>query len=259
MYPCILHVDGKAIDAQNKPITDHTLVSACGPAQCNPGYTSPTGNFVIPVALHINPDIYSAQVHVRVDKAAFYYALPKGAKGPAVDLGNLRVLDMPAMGPKLNVDRKGVPAQTVTNGDVTLDVPDGTYVRLDIESNLAGEHGKEFRALTIPSNFLPEFADASLGIKAMYALEPFECSFETPGAQAMQVKVRLSFANALKLAAGAAVDVLALGTYIYPDWITPAAFEKVATAHVSADGSKIEFDKDEGLPYLTWVALRPAS
>ena len=40
------------------------------------------------------------------------------------------------------------------------------------QSNLAGDHGKEFRALTIPSAFMGEFAAASLGIKAMYALEP---------------------------------------------------------------------------------------
>jgi hypothetical protein len=258
MYPCILHIDGKAIDANDKAIEDHTLVSACGPTQCNPGYTSATGAFAIPVGLHINPDVYSAQVHVRPDKAAFYYALPKGTKGPVVDMGSLRVLDMPATGPKLNVNRMGVPAQTVTSGEVTLDVPDGVYVRLDVESNLAGDHGKEFRALTIPSNFMAEFADASLGIKVMYALEPFESSYEIPGTPAKPANVRLTFANSAKLAAGAAVDVLALGTYIYPDWLTPATFQKVASAHVSADGSKVELDKDEGLPYLTWVALRPA-
>jgi len=257
-FPCILHIDGRGIDKDNNPIEDMTLVSACGPTQCNPGYTSATGGFAIPVGLHINPDVYSAQVHVRPDKAAFYYALPKDAKGPAVDLGNLRVLDMPATGPKLNVNRMGTPAQTVTSNDVTLDVPDGIYVRVDVESNLAGDHGKEFRALTIPSAFMGEFAAASLGIKAMYALEPFESSFETTGATMKNVNVRLTFANTTKLPSGSAVDVLALGTYIYPDWLKPATFEKVASAHVSADGSKIEMDKDEGLPYLTWVAVRPA-
>ena len=257
-FPCILHVDGKAIDEKGNAIQNMTLVSACGPTQCNPGYTNDTGKFAIPVGLHINPDVYSAQVHVRPDKAAFYYALPKDAKGPGVDLGNLRVLDMPATGPKLNVNRMGAPAQTVTSNDVTLDVPDGIYVRVDVESNVAGDHGKEFRALTIPGSFMPEFADASLGIKAMYALEPFESSFETPGAMAKNVNVRLTFANTAKLPSGSAVDVLALGTYIYPDWLKPATFEKVASAHVSADGSKIEMDKDEGLPYLTWVAVRPA-
>jgi len=160
---CILHIDGSAIDSKGNPVEGHTLVSACGPTQCNPGYTSAAGTFQIPVGLHLVPSVYSAQVHVRPDKAAFYYALPKDAKGPTVDLGKLRVLDMPLTGPALNVDRMGTPAQTVTSGDVTLDVPDGIYVRLDVESNLAGDHGKQFRALTIPDNFMADFVDASLG------------------------------------------------------------------------------------------------
>jgi hypothetical protein len=45
---------------------------------------------------------------------------------------------------------------------------------------------------------------------------------------------------------------------VYPDWVTPAAFEKVASAHVSADGSRVELDPGEGLPHLTWIALRPS-
>ena len=255
---CILHIDGRAVDAMGAPIATHTLVSACGPAQCAPGYTSSSGAFSIPVGLHLDPDVYSAQLHVRPDRAAFYYALPKGAPGPVIDLGELRVLDLPAHGPLLSVVRTGAPAQAVTSGDVTLEVADGVYVRLDVESNLAGDHGREFRALAIPGNFVPDFADASLGVVAMYAFEPFESSFEVPGAPARPVTVRLSFDNAGRFAAGAAVDVLALGTYVYPDWVTPAAFEKVATAHVTGDGAKVVLDAGEGLLHLTWVALRAA-
>jgi len=96
-------------------------------------------------------------------------------------------------------------------------------------------------------------------VKALYALEPFESSYETPGANAKQAMVRLSFANTAKLAAGSAVDVLALGTYIYPDWIPPASFTKVASAHVSMDGKTIAMDTGEGVPYLTWFAIKPAS
>jgi hypothetical protein len=40
------------------------------------------------------------------------------------------------------------------------------------------------------------------------------------------------------------------------DWVTPAAFEPVANARVTADGTRIELDSGEGLRYLTWVALR---
>jgi hypothetical protein len=255
---CILRIQGRAVDAAGAPIATHTLASACGPSQCSPGSTAGDGTFAIDVGFHIDPDVYSVQLHVRPDQTAFYFALPKGATGPVVDMGALRVLPMPAHGPLLDVDRNGAPAQTVTSGDVTLDVPEGVYVRLDVESNLAGDHGREFRALTIARNFMEEFADDIVGVQAMYALEPFESSFDYPAPRSMAALVRLSFANTAALAAGTPVDVLALGSYVYPDWVKPAAFEKVASAHVSADGSRIELDPGEGLPHLTWIALRPS-
>jgi hypothetical protein len=74
-----------------------------------------------------------------------------------------------------------------------------------------------------------------------------------------EVKVQLSFANATNLPASSAVDVLELGSYVYPDWITPAKFTKVASAHVSADGKTITMDSGEGVLHLTWAALKPAS
>ena len=255
---CILRIDGRAIDENGAPIAPHTLASACGPEQCAPGYTASDGAFAIPVGVHLDPSLYSVQLHVRPDRTAFYFALPKSAPGPVVDMGVLRVLRMPPHGPLLDVNPSGAAAQTLASGDVTLDVPDGVYVRLDVESNLAGDHGREFRALTIASNFIDEFADGVGGIRALYALEPFESSFEYPGAHPMPALVRLSFVNTASIAAGAAVDVLALGTYVYPEWVAPAALEKVASAHVSADGSSIELDPGEGLPHLTWIALRPS-
>ena len=255
---CVLRIDGRAIDESDAPVAPHTLASACGPAACSPGFTGSDGAFAIPVGFHLDPGVYSVQMHVRPDRAAFYFALPGDALGPVVDMGALRVLDMPAHGPLLDVDRSGAPSQTVTSGDVTLEVPEGVYVRLDVESNLAGDHGREFRALTIAPRFIDEFSDGMTGVQAMYALEPFESSFEYPASGATPALVRLSFANTAGLEAGAGVDVLALGTYIYPGWVKPAAFEKVASGHVSADGSKIELDPGEGLSHLTWIAIREA-
>ena len=257
---CITEVHGRAVDENGAPFAKGQLVSACGTVQCNPGFTDDTGVFTIPVGFHIVPGDYSVQVHDRVDLTAFYYALPSGTKGPVVDMGDVRSLAMPATGPELAVDRAGVPAQSVTSGDVTLDVPGNIYVRLDIESNLAENttpgKGRAFRALRIPDKFVSEFADPSLGVVAMYALEPFECSFEVAGVPDVPVNVRLGFVNSAHIPAGTAVDVLALGTYIYPDWIPPAAFTKVAKGHVSSDGARIDLDSGEGLPYLTWVAIR---
>lgn len=258
---CITEVHGRAIDETGAAVSAKQLVTACGAVQCNPGFTDDTGNFTIPVGLRIVPGDYSVQVHKRVDFTAFYFRLPPASPGPVIDIGTVRALPMPATGPALAIDRAGVPAQSVTSGDVTLDVPDGIYVRLDVESNLADTEtpgkGRAFRALKIPDALKKEYADPSLGASVVYAFEPFECTFEAAGVPDKPVNVRLSFANSASIAAGAAVDVLALGTYIYPDWIPPAEFTKVAKGHVSADGARIDLDPGEGLPYLTWVALRP--
>jgi hypothetical protein len=51
--------------------------------------------------------------------------------------------------------------------------------------------------------------------------------------------------------------VLALGSYLDVAWVRPATFEPVATARVSADGSRIELDAGQGIRRLTWIGLRP--
>ena len=68
---------------------------------------------------------------------------------------------------------------------------------------------------------------------------------------------RVTVDNVPKLSAGTRVEFLALGTYLHPEWIAPAAFTRVATGSVSSDGMAIEPDAGSGLLYLTWVAVRP--
>ena len=83
---------------------------------------------------------------------------------------------MPADGPTLVVktDRAGAPAQTASSGDVTLDVPAGVLVELDVEDVLAADLGKKLRVLSIPAEQRARFAKPELGIRALYAFAPFE-------------------------------------------------------------------------------------
>lgn len=136
-------------------------------------------------------------------------------------------------------------------------VPEGTFVRLDVESATFGDTGREFRALRVSGDQKDALVDPSLGLSVLYGLEPFEARFETVPDR-LPAEVRLSFENTIGLDAGASVEVFALGTYVYPDWVKPARFEPVARATVSADGVRIEMDDSTGLPYLTWVGLREA-
>jgi hypothetical protein len=256
---CVLRVLGRAIDQDGASAPADLAVSACGPTQCNPGTTDAAGRFDIEVGLHLFPSVYAVQVHARPNYASFYFPLPD-ALSSTVDMGDLRILAMPASGPAFAIDRAGTPAQSLTSGDVTLDVGDGVYVRLDVESVLAGDLGKQFRALRIPDALLGEFTSGASDIRAMYAFEPFESSFEVGGMPNSEVTVRLSFATTAGLTDGAAVEVLALGSYVYPDWLPIGKFSHAANAHVIPErtGSHVELDAGEGLRHLTWVALRPS-
>ena len=111
-----------------------------------------------------------------------------------------------------------------------------------------------FRALAIDAKHQPAFADPSEGLLALYALTPFEVSFRDD--QGKSAKARLSFPTPAGLAPNDPVEVVALGSYLYPDWVAPARFETVALGKVSADGTRVEMDPGEGIEYLTWVGLR---
>lgn len=253
---CIETVSGRLIDEDGTPMGADVLMSACGPQQCSPGSTDRSGNFSIPVRLHLPPGDYSVLPHARLHHAGFYFRLPPDSPGPAIDMGDLRTIRMDAGGDLLEVDRSGAPAQSVTSGEVTLEVPDGVYVRVDVESNLAGEEGHRFQAVRIDTAIQDEYVAPEVGVVALYAFEPFEAQFETP--EGDPVEVRVSFDNTEGLAPNSVVEVLALGTYLYPEWLAPAVFEPVASGHVTADGERIELEPGQGVRYLTWLGVRAA-
>lgn len=253
---CIETVSGRLVGESGDPVEADLLVSACGPLQCNPGRTDTEGRFTIPVNLNLVRSDYSVLGHGRPEKAAFYFVLPEGQPGPDLEVGDLPHLSMPADGPSIEIDRDGAPAQSVTSGDVTLDIADGVFVRLDVESNLAADEGMKFRALKVPDALLDRFADPALGLQVLYGFEPFETEFEFPSGE--QTEARLEFANTTGFAADSTVEILALGSYLHPEWVTPAAFEVIATGTVSSDGTTITMDSGGGVRYLTWVGLRSA-
>ena len=253
---CVETISGRYIDETGQPIESDVLVSACGPAQCNPGFTDAEGRFVIPVGLYLTVADYSVLAHGRPHYSPFYFRVPTDDPDRNIEMGDLRRISMPADGPLITVDRMGAPAQSLTSGEVTLEVPDGVFVRLDVESLAAVDEGRMFRALRVPDALLGEFVDPALSVLALYGFEPFESRFELPGTPPQEVDIRLSFENTLGLAAGERVQVLALGSYVIPDWLPPAVFEPVAAGQVTSDGSRIELDPGTGVKYLTWVALR---
>ncbi|MBW2526341.1 MAG: hypothetical protein JRI23_19330 [Deltaproteobacteria bacterium] len=257
---CVTDVTGVLVDEQDEPLAD-LIVSVCGEVSCSPGESDPSGAFEVVVNRFITPDEFAVLPHGREqDLAPFYFPLPAAATGPAVDVGQLPVLSMPADGPTLVVrtDQAGAPAQTVTSAGVTLEVAEGVEVQLAFDDVALGAAGKQFRAREVPPAARDRYVDSALGVEALWALYPFESSFRPEGSPADLAQARLSFPNTLGLQAGDAVEVLALGSFSFPDWIAPARFSTVATATVTADRQRIEMDSGEGIPHLTWIAIRAA-
>jgi hypothetical protein len=253
---CVLDVKGRLVNATGAPIAALST-SVCG-SVCFYGESDATGAFSVSLGAQVVPSAYSTLPHGRPDRTSSYFPLPEPA--PAhIDMGDLLVLDLPASGPLLTVktDKLGAPAQSVTSNGVTFDVPAGVAIKLDVEDLALGDAGKQFRALPIDAGVRDQFADPKLGLIALYALTPFEAAMqdETTGAEAT---ASLSLPNSSGLSAGTKVEFLALGSYLFPGWVAPAAYEVVATGSVSSDGSRLEMDAGQGVRYVTWIGARPA-
>jgi hypothetical protein len=254
---CLEHVSGTVVDGTGAPVPSLS-VSVCGPV-CYYGESDATGAFDVEVLAHVIPKDYSTLPHGRPNRTSFYYQLPLDAAG-SIAVGELRILDLPPTGPSLIVksDKQGAPLQTVTSGAITLTVPDGVSVKIDVEDIALGAEGKMFRALAIPADQRDHFAPPALGLVALYALTPFEVAF-VDAATSDPALVQLEFDNEAALPADSKVEFLGLGSYLFPTWVPPAEFQVVATGTVSADGQKLVMGAGEGVPHLTWLGVRPAA
>lgn len=253
---CLEHVSGKVVDSTGSPVMG-LIVSVCGPV-CYYGESDATGGFDVAVQAHLIAKDYSTLPHGRPDRTSFYYQLPSNAKD-SIDVGELRVLELPPTGPALVVksDKQGAPAQTVTSGAVTLNVLDGTSVKLDVEDVALQAEGHMFRALTIPAEHRDHFASPTLGLVSLYAFTPFEAAF-VDAATSDSALVQLEIDNEAALPADSSVEFLGLGSYLFPTFVAPAQFAVVATGKVSSDGTKLVMDSGQGIRYLTWLGVRAA-
>ncbi len=245
-------VTGRFLDESGTPPEAGFAASVCGPV-CYLSQTGADGTFSVHVGSNIDLPQFSALPHGRPYVAGFYFALPTDASGPAIDLGDLRIISMPHDG--ASIDLTGESAQTLTSGPATLHVAAGVTTKLEFDDFAAGAAGAEFRAVAVDPAVMGRFvpADAS----ELVALGPFESyALDSKGAV---IPSRVTFDNVPKLPAGTRVEFLALGTYLHPEWIAPAAFTRVATGSVSADGTAIEPDAGAGVLYLTWLAVRPSA
>jgi hypothetical protein len=144
----------------------------------------------------------------------------------------------------------GAPASSVTVGDLTLLVADGTTFDLDIEDFANGNAGRTLRVAAVPLASAPSYATAA-NVDAIYALAP---SGTVPS-----VKVGVILKNSAALPASSAVELLVLGDDYFSTPPNVGTLAVAASAHVSADGQTIQTDPGEGIGKITWLAVRKAN
>ncbi|MCA9640376.1 MAG: hypothetical protein H6718_14150 [Polyangiaceae bacterium] len=260
---CVASVRGTVIDEAGG-LMAHQQVSFCGPA-CFYGETDDRGAFLIDVSVPLVVADYSATAHVRPAGASFYYtvkAVDESASSLMLDAGTLRTFkfagEMPDLVVKNDLMGATPPAQRVSAQGVELTVEAGVQVEIEIDEVASGSDGRKFYVKPFDAAQIAELAPSE-GLFALYAIGPFEARFSEPGPPKVSREARLSFPNSAGLAAGSAVEVLALGSYLFPDWVYPGTFAVVAEASVTTDGQRIELPVGTGLPYLTWFGLRSKS
>ena len=259
-WVCVTHVTGTVVGETSAAVHD-VLMTACGPGGCEPDYTDTSGAFTIEVGFPILVDDWSIIPHGREDgKMVYYFPLNADAPGPTIDMGTLVLLDTPAGGEELVVrsDMNGAPAQTVTHNGVTMEVPDGVRVDLDFEDVSLGPEGKRFRAKRIPAEHFDTLVPPTTNAVAAYAFTPFDAAFKIEAMPLESGTVRITLPNDGALPANSAVEILQHGSFIVGT-LPPGDWEVVATATVSSDGTQIVMDAGEGIAFLTWLAVRPAT
>lgn len=249
---CIKTVSGKVVDTTGAPVANKTI-SVCGTI-CFYGKTGNDGTYVTNVGHHIPVATFAASVHGRPDYASLYVKLP----ATTADTITLPDMVVPKFTSTTDVrvpfdatSGKVMGAKTVTSGDVTLSLADGTSVELDLEDVelvMAGMGGDLFRAVKMDTANYPGWGK-DVGIKLLYAGAPFDSKYDK--------KVGITISDAAGMAPGTPVEFVACGNEFLKTPFTAGTLQVVATGKVSADGKSIQTDPGEGLTYVTWIGVRP--
>jgi len=140
-----------------------------------------------------------------------------------------------------------VPGAEATVGNITLSVPAGAEIEVDILV-FETEETQRFRAVDIPIAKAPAAADASLGFEMLVATTPVETHF-CPHA-------KLTVPNTAGWPAGTEVEFWYHGIDPGEEWAPYAGWAKVSGGKVSADGTTISTNDGEGIPELSVFGIK---
>jgi hypothetical protein len=239
---CILGATGYVEDFAGAPLAN-LVMTFCGGA-CYGMRSDRAGAFVIPIGDYLNTEDYALHADGRPDHGVDYLRMMKGE--PTVISGvTMRLPALPSSDVELPPD--GAPASSVTQGDLTLSVPDGTTFKLDDEDCCGVPGGRTLRVAFVPLADAPGYATAA-NVDAIYVLAP-------SGAKPSN-KLGVTVSNRAALPASAAVELLVLGDDYFSTPPSVGILAVAAAAHVSADGKTIQTEAGEGIGELTWLGVR---
>lgn len=239
---CVREVRGRVLDLDDAPRAD-IPVTVCGPT-CWVGRTDANGRFAVRVDDFIPLATYSVLAHARPDHATVYVPMPA-----SVGAGDHVTLDAPIRVPRYAIagDSFDGDAGVVRAGEVSVTVPVGARIELDLEDYKLGALGRRLRAAQVPLDRAPPFAREGRAL-GVWALAPFNLQSSRP--------FGLRIPNTLGLAPRAPVELFVMGWDLLPPRSNAGHAVDAARATVTADGRAIETDPGEGVPVLTWVGVR---
>jgi hypothetical protein len=241
--PCVERVVGRVTDAEGRAIAG-ALITLCGAGHCRDLMPDANGAFDLPIAARMNPALFALHAEAPGQPYALVYApLAPVRAGLAAFDEPVRLHRMVAEGAA--IVRGASPGQTVTAGDVTLEIPRGAM----IVPSLADEtRTLEARSVGVPMFQVPAFA-AGAGLRALYALAPTALTSSLP--------IRVRIRNRAELAAGQRVELVTMGSELESARFTAGTTVVLGPGRVTADGQFIESDPGVGLRELHWVGVRP--
>jgi len=246
---CILEAKGTVADLAGVPLVN-TVVTLCG-SQCYATRTGDGGVFDIsPVGDFLDTENFAIHADGRPDHAVDYLRLTRGE--PQVINVTMRLPTLPPSSVLLPPDL--VPASSVTQGDLTIAIPDSTFLDLDVE-DFGTTAGRTLRVASVPLSSAPPYALAA-NVDALYALAPSGAKAKWMDRSGALLKMGVALKNSAGLPALAEVELLVLGDDYFSTPPSVGLLSVVATAHVSVDGSTIQTDPGEGISELTWLGVR---
>jgi hypothetical protein len=218
-------------------------MTMCSPSICFGSRADDAGAYTVPVGDFILTQYFAVHADGRPDHAVDYHRLGPGE--PSVIHVDMHLPTLPPSTVALPADDAGA-ASSITVGDVTLQVAAGTTFDLDVE-DYGIPAARVLRVVPVPLASAPSWAAAN-NVAAVYALAPSGAKPSVP----MGVVLR----NAVGFPASAGVDILVLSDDYYSTPPSVGDLVLQATAHVSADGTKIQTDPGQGITEITWLAIR---